>query len=85
MDIEKKEEPKEEIKPEPKVIEMVIRLFPDGSRNISFPMLADEIVSYGFLKMGEKILDEYYKEAKKRLIEPAGGMMRNFARNIIKH
>lgn len=74
-----------EANPEPKVIEMTIRLFPDGSRNISFPFLADDIVAYGFLKMGEHILDEHYKEIKKKLIEPAKGGMLNFARNLAKH
>lgn len=74
----------DEPKPEAKVIEMVIRLFPDGSRNISFPLLADDIFSYGFLKMGEKILDEHYKEMKKKLIETPRGSMVNFACGLSK-
>lgn len=75
------EETKEETKEIP-AIEMRIISKAGEPMTVFFPFLQDKIATYGFLKIAEKILDEYYSK-QKPLIQPAksGGIM-NFARRI---
>lgn len=64
-----------------KSIEMVIRVEEGKGASVSFPKLDDKVLTYGFLKLGEKTLDKHYEQMEKSsIIQPKGGIM-NFARN----
>jgi len=64
----------------PEIVEMRISANQAGAINVSFPLLGDKVATYGFLKMGEKALDDYYANQKSKIIKPKGGMM-NFVRS----
>ena len=42
---------------------------------VHFPLLADKMASYGFLKIGEKTLDDFYKKQEFKIIPAKGGIM----------
>ena len=60
--------------PEPQVLEMKIIAEIGKPMQILFPLLGDNIFSYGFLKMAEKVLDNFYNQ-KPKIIQPKGGIM----------
>lgn len=57
-------------------LEMTIKVDESKALMVSFPFLDDKILTYGFLKMAEKTLDEHYKS---KIVQPKGGIM-DFAR-----
>lgn len=61
--------PEQEIKP----IKMEIILEPGKPMRVGFPLLADRIATYGFLKMAEKTLDAHYVQ-KPKIVQPHGIM-----------
>lgn len=77
MDEVKKEE---EVQPQP--LTLSITLNPDGKVSVNFPLLKDSIVTYGLMKLGEKVLDKHYAEANKPMIVPPKGGIRNFVRGL---
>ena len=68
----KKEEPVQSI-------EMRIVMEIGQPLKVHFPMLADKMATYGFLKVAEKTLDDFYKRQESKII-PAKGNMLNWAR-----
>ena len=76
-------EEKREPEKEPQPLIMIITMQLNGEMQVSFPMLANQIVSYGFLKMAEKTLDNFYTEQTKSRITKPNGIM-NFVRGM-KH
>ena len=64
-------------KPAPLV--MTITMNPEGSMSVGFSMLENQIFAYGFLKMAEKTLDDFYKVQTASRIEKPHGIL-NFAR-----
>lgn len=52
------------------VIAMVIVLEDMKPMKVTFPFLADKIATYGFLKLAEKTLDDYYKYQETKLVQP---------------
>ena len=49
----------------PNDIVMIIVLDRNGICKVDFQFLADKIATYGFLKLAEKTLDDFYKRAEK--------------------
>lgn len=71
---------KEEKQEEPKPLVMTVTLNPNGQMDVAFSMLANQMLSYGFLKMAEKTLDKFYKDVSKpKIVKPHGIM--DFARS----
>lgn len=69
---------------EPKALEMRIVVEIGKPMIVHFPLLADKITTYGFLKMAEKTLDAHYKQVEQpsKIVHPKGGML-DFARKRI--
>jgi len=61
---------------------MTITAKPGEPVQVHFPFLNDKVVTYGFLKVAEKVLDAHYNQ--KPMIKPANGKMLNFARNVLR-
>ena len=82
MNDEEKAKLQEEAKEadKPKDIVMTIIRSPDGKMGISFPLMGDKVIAYGFLKLGEKVLDAYYAKAENKT--PLKGGIMNFARKM---
>ena len=78
MSEEKKDGNGEDKHEEPQPLVMVITMQPTGEMQVSFPLLGNQVASYGFLKMAEKTLDNFYKEAEKqaksKIVKPHGIM-----------
>lgn len=55
---------------EKKPLEMTICLSPEGEMKVKFPLMAEKIFTYGFLKMAEKVLDKYYASKEVNIIKP---------------
>ena len=70
------EKPKEVKLTEP--LAMTIFVEQGKSMQVKFPFLHDRVVTYGFLKMAEKVLDAHYAQ-KPKIVSPKGGIM-DFAR-----
>ena len=64
----KKEEPVQSI-------EMRIVMEIGQPVKVHFPMLADKMATYGFLKVAEKTLDDFYKRQESKIIPAKGGML----------
>ncbi len=71
-EILKKEEP-------PTSLEMRIVMEVGQPTKVHFPLLADKMSTYGFLKIAEKTLDDFYKRQESKII-PAKGNMLDWAR-----
>lgn len=71
-EILKKEEP-------PTSLEMRIVMEIGQPIKVHFPLLADKMATYGFLKVAEKTLDDFYKRQESKII-PAKGNMLDWAR-----
>ena len=69
-------DPKEET---PQILEMRIVVEPGKPMMVHFPLLDDKIITYGYLKMAEKIIDLHYAQNKPKIIKPKGGII-NFVR-----
>jgi len=65
---------------EPPVLEMRIVAEMGKPMKVYFPLFADKVITYGFLKIAEKVLDAYYADQEKSKIALAKGSMLNFAR-----
>lgn len=62
-------------------VEMRIILEPGKPMVVHFPLLADKIATYGFLKFAEKTLDAHYATMASKVIKPGGnGGVMNFIR-----
>ncbi len=62
-------------KDEPKPLIMTITMTPEGKMEVGFPMLNNQVFSYGFLKLAEKTLDNFYKEVNKPMIHKSHGII----------
>lgn len=66
---------------EPQVLEMRIVAEIGKPMIVHFPALGDKLITYGFLKMAEKVIDAHYKSLDNKKIMPVKGDMFNFVRN----
>jgi len=84
MTDEEKQKLEEEAKAaeKPKDLIMIIKQTPEGKMDVNFPFLGDKLLSYGFLKIAEKILDNFYARTDKEANTPPKGGIRNFVRNM---
>jgi len=74
---------KTEKQEQPKEVVMVIRATIEGMK-VTFPALADKVVTYGFLKLAEKTLDDYYAQQKSRIIQATNFANKNRFRNFLR-
>ena len=58
-----------------KSLEMRIVVEPNKPMVVHFPFLNDRVVTYGFLKIAEKVLDAHYKNQESKIISPPHGIM----------
>ena len=61
-------------------IEMKIIVEDGKPMQVFFPLLGNEMVTYGFLKLAEKTLDVHYLQSKSKIIKSGGSVM-DFVRN----
>ena len=64
---------------EPKSIQLIITLLPDGKVNLSGP-ITNRIFCYGLLKMAEEILYDFSKSQKIDLVKPTSHNIMDFIR-----
>ena len=74
MNDEKKEADK------PTNLVMTIIREPNGRMGVSFPLINDKIVTYGFLRMAEKVPDSYYEKMVPK--PPPKGGIAKFVRGV---
>lgn len=60
---------------EVKEMEMKITVKVNEPMIVHFPLLNDKILTYGFLKLAEKTLDNHYAGQANKLIKPKNGIM----------
>jgi hypothetical protein len=70
-----------EIKKEDPVQSLEMRIVMEVGQplKVHFPLLADKMATYGFLKIAEKTLDNFYQRQESKII-PAKGNMLDWAR-----
>ena len=63
-------------------IEMSITMnVKDGHFKVKFPFLIDSVATYGFLRMGEKALDQHYaKNNESKIVQPSSRIKKMFER-----
>jgi hypothetical protein len=84
MSDDKVETTQESLPLEPRPVEMVIKLVPQSGFTVSFPLMADKVATYGFLKMAEKTIDKHYKVIEEKRITPIKQGVIDFARRRFK-
>ena len=68
-----------EDKPKPLVMKITMRL--DGTMEVSFDLIRNQMASYGMLKLGEKTLDNFYKsKSDSKIVKPSQHGIMNFVR-----
>jgi hypothetical protein len=81
---EKKSEEIGEKEDEKRPVQMTITMSPEGDFQVAFPFLANMILTYGFIEIGKRTLDNFYtKQTESKIVKPQGGIL-DFARRL-KH
>lgn len=70
---------KKEETQEPKPIQLIITVMPDGKVNLAGP-ITNRMFCYGLLKMAEEILYDFSKAQKVDLIKPTSHNIMDFIR-----